>query len=79
MLAGGAGRADGGAGGVGVGACLAGEAGGARGGAVGAGAAGRARAVDEVVARRLAISAWLDSVDGVLGHFAVITRRVAAS
>jgi hypothetical protein len=51
MLACGAGSAAGGAGGVGVGAGLAGEAGGAQGGAVGAGAAGRARAVDEVVAR----------------------------
>jgi hypothetical protein len=78
VLAGGTGCAAGGAGGVGVGARLAGEAGGARGGAVGAGAAGRARAVDEVVARRLAISAC-DSVQGVVGHFAVITRRVAAS
>ena len=77
MLAGGTGRAAGGAGGVGVGARLAGEAGGARGGAVGAGAAGRARAVDEVVARHLAIRAC-DSVQGVLGHLAVVAWRVGA-
>jgi len=69
VLAGGTGRAAGGAGGVGVGARLAGEAVGDRGGTIGACPAGRARAVNEVVARHLAIGAC-DSVQGALGHLA---------